>query len=157
MCISGEKIVNILSTFLGPIIAAVVAYIAVRQYKLAKIKMRIALFDRRNKVFETVMEFLSGIVQKANVTNEELHKLLRESRESYILFKEDISVYINELYKKAIRLQFVRVRLDDEKVPDGEERTKLAQEEYELLGFFEKQFDVTREKFKKYLDLGMKF
>ena len=136
MCISAKEIADILSALLGPIIAAIVAYIAVQQYKLAKIKVRIALFDRRNKVFETVMGFLSGIVQKANVTNEELHKLLRESRESYILFKEDISVYINELYKKAIRLQFVRGRLDDQNLPVGEERTKLAEEEYELLGFF---------------------
>ena len=85
MCISAKEIVNILSALLGPIIAAVVAYIAIQQYRLEKFKIRQQLYERRSTIYKAVMEFLSRIVQNANIEYEHIYKFLRETAESLMM------------------------------------------------------------------------
>ncbi len=101
------------------------------------------------------MGLLGKIGQNATIDDGDLIQFLRETKESEFLFESDISLHIDAIYKKGIDLEYCDKRLRDHYgLPVGDERTKLAEKHGELLKWFFEQFQVTREKFKLYLDVS---
>ena len=153
MSISTREIITLLSAALAPITAVVALGIAYRQYRLEHAKLRQTLYDRRLAVFNSAMELLSVIMRDGNVGMEQLFKVLAETNQSYFLLGEGISEYLTELYNKGVDLHTTNERLHHSSLPAGEERTRLAYENGELLKWFGDQFTVARKKFAKHLAL----
>lgn len=83
----------------------------------------------------------------------QLITLLQKTRESHFLFGSDVSAYITDLYKKGVDLEYYEKQLDHRNLPVGDERTRLAHQQGELLKWIGKQFDVIQSMFAKTLSL----
>ena len=139
-------------------IAVLLAYIAYQNYKInfansrvQKDKLRLDLFDRRHRIFRASQELFATVVREGALTQKALFKFSADSSDSEFLFGEEIKDYISEIYKRGVKLIYINERLNDRSLKVGDERSKLAHENSELLKWFGDQFEVSREKFRKYL------
>jgi hypothetical protein len=56
--------VELFAALLTPVIAIVMTYIAIQQYRANKIKLRHDLYDRRLLLYNAVAEFLAHIIRE---------------------------------------------------------------------------------------------
>jgi len=149
--VSIREISEVCAGFLTPIIAILAVYIAWQQYRINRYKVRIDLFDRRYKIFDTLMSLLGHIAQRGDIADEKLNEFLRSTKDSEFLFKKDIPEYLDEIYKNAGVLHRQEEMLKSQPLPRGESRKKVVEKRRELFDWFTSQFDVARKRFAKYL------
>jgi len=119
------------TTSVTVMIAVAAFYVAYQQYKTNKNKLKLDLYDRRYKVYQSVVKFITGAVQDRNVTNVEITTLQRNTRDSIFLFRAEVIEYINELVQRGSQLQ--------------------ADPQNEQKEWFCKQLSLVNEKFNPYL------
>lgn len=132
---------NVLSGLLTPLIALLAVYIAWQQHKTNRDHFRLALLERRLKVFGGVQELIATVLRQARIRPEDLSKFLWETRESDFLFGPEIGKYLHELYAKASDVFIF------EEVVDQESRNKKR----DALVWFSGQGDETKKKFGHYM------
>jgi phosphate/sulfate permease len=154
------KVAQIAQGFSTPIIAALVAFITFiiqrrqtktqeRQAETQRLQHRLALLDRRMKVFNATQEFIALVLQEARIENlGPLFKLTRETREHHFLFGAEIGKYIDELYSKGNRLRTIHAGTRGTDVIRPED----IPEESEINMWFSGQIRVAEGKFLKYID-----
>jgi len=133
-------LVSVFSALLTPVIALVAAYIAWQQHKTNNNQFRLALFDRRLKVFNSAGELIGKVLREARVEIADIPKFLWETRESEFLFGSDIAAYLHELYGKAADLHALAGAPPEE-----------AYRRTEVLRWFSGQGDEAKRKFGKYM------
>ncbi|MCH7557762.1 MAG: hypothetical protein IIB56_09940 [Planctomycetes bacterium] len=149
MCI--KEISEICAGFLTPTIAILAVYIAWQQHKTNTDKLRLNLYDRRNRVFDGLMNLLGHIGQQRDVTDQQLYQFYAATNQSEFLFGEgNISEYLEEIRKKAIDLQYLEKRIKDQRLSQ-EERKKVVENSRKVFDWLEKQFEVSKNKFRKFL------
>jgi len=146
--------IETLSALLSPLVAVIAATILYWQFRLEKRRFRMDLYDKRYPVYSATMQFLSSIAQDATVSQEELFKFLRNSKDKDLLFGNDVQEYLEKLYKKGVRLNYLKKKLEHE--PVGEKRTKLVEEESDLVEWFINQFEESKTLFGVYLKIDKK-
>jgi hypothetical protein len=127
--------------FTGPTVTLVAAVAALRvssklgkgqlsvgqqQAELADIRFKHDVFDRRFEVYEATRNFLIAIIQAGTVSNEQLGEYVRGKEKVVFLFDQATVDYLDDLYKKANRLQAMTSQLDHRALPVGPERTELS-------------------------------
>lgn len=136
--IDWDEVVRVFSALLTPTIAGIAVYVAYQQYATNKRQARLALFDRRLAVFNSVMKMLGEILKNAQAEMSQLFTFLSETRDAEFLFGPEIAIYIDKIFKKG-----------------GELRAKHAAgyygEDPELLTWFQEQGQSARDKFRPYL------
>ncbi|HUT22416.1 MAG TPA: hypothetical protein VMX18_03360 [Candidatus Bipolaricaulota bacterium] len=132
-------------------IAIFVAYIAYQEHRTRSDQFKLNLYDRRYTIYKAITALLRDAMINATVNPKVLNQFIADTNEREFLFDKEIPNYIDTLRGKAIRLAMVSRLLNDARLPIGDKRTGLAQESYDLLTWFQKQFDESRELFKKYL------
>jgi hypothetical protein len=115
---------------------------------------RLALYDRRLKVFQAVREILAMMYTVVS-NDEKLVKLLAETREADFLFGAEIKDYIEDVYRRASRLsdaykQLVAILA----TAPPEARKRLAEIESAEVKWATAEARVVADKFKQYLDLS---
>ncbi|MBK8202614.1 MAG: hypothetical protein IPK68_09970 [Bdellovibrionales bacterium] len=152
---SVKGIVEISSGLLTPVIAIAVGWITYRQMKITQAEVRLSLYDRRLQVFENVKKFLSFIARDAALETKTLLELKHETNQAIFLFDKEVSDYIDQLYKKGLDFRGTNLKLNGEgRLPVGQERNKVVQENSDILKWFLNQFDVSRDLFKKYMSFN---
>jgi len=149
-------VVNLLSAALTPIIAIIAVYIAYQQWKTNKLKVRYELYERRLAVFNAAMKLIAIVIQAGNPEQTQLLDFRAETNESYFLFGRDIYEYLDEMHKKARQLRSIKLKLDrleKSHAVDEKERSQLIDEDSKVFEWFTNQFEVSRQKFSKYLEL----
>lgn len=146
--------INTITLILSSIIAVITVSILVLQYLLTKQRWRLDLYDKRIAVYMVVMKYIANIVGNANLTHQDNMEFLRKTNEIDFLFKENIQKFLKELYKKGSSLILTQKRM--EKPKDEAQRLRSCDEEIELLEWFDKQFNVSKNLFKKYLSITKK-
>jgi len=150
MSLSNETIGAMITVFV-----ALLGYAAGRyQAKTERLRLRHELYDRRMKLFRGVMVLLSHVLQQGKVDLPQIFEFNAATQESYFLFGKDIYEYMRTLHVRAVDLRTVGQKLAQQSLPVGEERSRLADNESELLKWFGEQFDVAREKFSKHMSLA---
>ena len=144
-----EGILNIFRALLAPVIAGVVAYIAYQQHKTNRDKLRFDLYDRRLKVFEGLMVLLWVIFRKGTCNDQERDQFQRATVEGSFLFDKDIANYLDTIHKKTLELGTIRAVLNS--LPRGDKRDQTVEKEKQLFDWFTDQFEVSKEKFARYL------
>ncbi len=115
--------------------------------------LSLEVYEKKIRIYRVVREFLGSVIAEATTTVEALFQFAQETDEALFLFDKEVSEYIRELYKKGVRLRSVNKRLDNPRLPIGEERNQLADEDCELLEWFAEQLEVMRVMFYKYIAL----
>jgi len=150
------KVAQVLQALLTPVIGVATVVIGVIATKIQRqqaatnrLQYRLALFERRIKTFDATLEFIGLVLREARInTLEPLSDLIRGTREHRMLFSSEIGEYIDELYKKGVRLHTIDVAGGAE----GIIRPQDVQEEAEINRWFGGQTAVAQEKFLKYID-----
>ena len=140
------------SALLVPVVAIFGSIIAFQQWRTARNKLKLDLFDRRFAVYHAARSLLASIFSSGKAKDEEVFKFLSGTREAKWLLNDDIAKYLEkELYHKALDLQCLASELEG--VPVGEERSRNVQKQSEIKTWFSQQYDVLDQKFSAYLEL----
>jgi hypothetical protein len=136
-----DRVVRIFSALLTPVIALLAAYIAWQQHKTNRNQFRLALLDKRIRVFTGAGELIATVLREAKIDSDGLAKFLWETREGDFLFGPDITAYLHELYGKAADVHVYEDAVDQE----------LRNQRKEALLWFSRQGDELKRRFGKYM------
>lgn len=123
--------VSLIPPFLSVLVAALVAWIAYQQYRLAQERFKLDLFDKRFAVFEATRTFLRAIVTEAKLDLDELFRYRRETQDATFLFGPEIDCYLRSLADKALEMRAINEQFDP--LPKGPERSALCAQKTKLL------------------------
>jgi len=143
------SILSVLSASSGVLIAAAVAYIAYRQYSLAREKFKLDMFEKRFAVYKATQRFLTLIFRDGKVDMDKLFEFRRDTQDATFLFGEEIPAYLKRLDKQALDLWESTVTLRD--LPVGEERRLLSGKVAELLKALIGELPALENVFSSYL------
>ncbi len=126
MCDLGYEILKNSPT---TVIALIVAYVAIQQWRVSRAKLKLDLFDRRYVIFLEVWKILSEVVSRGTrETNHGLgtpfNNLIPQAR---FLFGEEMGHYLETLTTKWARLSGIE---------GMEAQSTYAQEKYDLTTWF---------------------
>jgi len=131
------------------------AYIALRQYKTARAKLKLDLFDRRYEIFMATWAHLSSIVQNGpepkggeSSAFEILKKFRNNIPQASFLFGNDIEIYLDEIHEKQMEAWELRMKYDTSSLTQREIVRKT-----ELTNWFLDESRDAKERFRPYLDL----
>lgn len=106
---------------------------------------RLALFERRMRIFDSAMRLIAVILRDANVEQRRVFQFLQETREVELLFGSDIKAYLDQLYHQALELHVRDLGASRGNQEDINKRT-------ELINWFHGQNGVATKNFLKYID-----
>ncbi len=154
MCI--EQVAEVSKALLTPLIAVLATYIAWQQWKTNQHKWVLDRYDRRLRVYEEVRTILSIIVRDGKASYEDLLKFRTSVFDADFLFGPEIMEYIDEIYKRGVKLQnwSGEYRDDTQPKPEGYDNRKIVDGKQSELTWLDKQFEPAKQKFKKYLDIS---
>jgi len=121
---------------------------------LQRSNFRLMLYDKRYAVFLSVMGYIAGVAQTGRVEDDDLIKLMRNSKDKEFLFGSEVGEYVQSLYSQGAELMKVSSLLDAEK--DQANRETLAKQKTVLFSWFELQFDTAKKRFEPYLAIRSK-
>lgn len=151
-----KSVVEGLSAALTPVIAVAMVYIAYQQWRTNRSRLAHELYDRRLGVFRAVKDFYGEIGTAGTAKYEMVMKFNAATAEAEFLFGDEIREHIEELYKKGIHLASLQEKMYPSSrgpgLPVGPERSKVAEEHSNLLGWFlQDGIAETRKMFRNYL------
>jgi hypothetical protein len=94
------------------------------------------------------------IGQQAGIDLGQLINFHRDCSDKEFLFGKEIQEYLRDLYSKGVDLHCMKDRL--QKLPQGDDRIKLCEENSKLLLWFGDQYEVSKKLFSKYLCIDKK-
>ncbi len=158
------------SSLFTAFIALITIYIAYQQYKTAKYKLKLDLYEKRYCVYNKLIDFLKEI--KFAATSGPRHEIDYNTlfefslivSESQFLFSDELCNYLNEVWEAAKRINTINIKLEedtdtfiDDKVlvingpPKTINRTDLSNQKYLLLVWAGNQFQFAANHFESYL------
>jgi hypothetical protein len=149
--------VQVLQGLLTPVIGLTTLYIAWQQWKGNKFKLVLERYDRRLRVYQAVVVFLTQVQRDFSPDINDLKEFSHDTAEADFLFEPDVRAYLDEISKRAMKL---RQGHDSYKLffnreaPPGYDYQKVVAEMHEHEIWFTDQFAVAKQKFKKYLDIS---
>jgi hypothetical protein len=148
-------VLQVLQGLLTPLIAVITVYIAWQQWKTNERKLRFDQYDRRLRVYEQVIAFLRLVTRNFRPQIEDLIKFSAATAEADFLFGPEIPTYINEIFSHALTLHGARADYRDftQALPPGYDHEKIVTELHEQEVWFSQQYEIAKQKFKKYLDI----
>jgi hypothetical protein len=133
-------------------ISIATATVAIMQWRLAKDKLRLDLFEKRYRVYEVAMTYLSAVVSLADVRNDDLHNYNRGTTDAVFLFGPEISDYIKKLRHRTLQMQLYQKTFAP--LPVGTERSALVQQHTDELIWLSDQLLELPLIFERYLGFG---
>jgi hypothetical protein len=151
---AGKDWIDILQALLTPTVAGFGLYIAIQQWRINKNRLKHELYDRRMAVYAKLLNYLGILFQSADFNHDAFTEWLRSSYEGYFLFNDDINNYFQTISEKSRALMKVKHKMSrTENRKNDEAWAKLSNEDVEIEGWFDKQFEVAKDKFSPFLRL----
>ncbi len=134
------------------LIGAFATYVAYRQYRTARAKFKLDLFEKRFQVFASARRFLTKILQKANTDLDALFEFRAGVAEASFVFSTDMTTYLDEIDRRALRLHTLHEQMNP--LPAGEERTALAGTISQELQWLTGQLPELKKRFSPYMEFS---
>jgi hypothetical protein len=99
--------VQILQALAVPVIAAVGAWVAIQQMRIARIKLQHDLYDRRYAVFQAVRRFLDEALANQLVSSETLRAFVLGTSDAEFLLPDDLAEYLARMRERARTAQSI--------------------------------------------------
>ena len=145
-----------MQSFLSPIatliVGSAVAIIAWQQWRVARDKLRLDLFDRRYKVFEATRKFLTMTVKKARFDDAQLFEFCAGIADAEFLFGNDVVDYLAQIRKRALEARAHHEELQS--LPVGDERSRRVQAKTDQILWSGDQLDLMIKTFSPYLNFS---
>ena len=147
-----KEVAAALGGLLTPVIGFITVYIASQQHRTNKLKLQFDLYERRLKIYQALLEFISFVVSFPEMNAEEVRKLDMVRAESFFLFGEDIPPYLSSIRDKAAEINSINSQIKELASADrNPERARLVDQKLQLIEWFYRQVDESKTKFCKYL------
>lgn len=143
--------------WLAAVTALLALSIAYHQLRTARAKLRLDLYERRFRVFDSVSELLAVVLRDGDIGIDDLRRFTISTNEAAFLFGQEVTSYIEEVRTTAVRLRALNATLHESDLPVGPERTQAAEADARILQWFSDQFAESRIRFGKYLDFRRAF
>ena len=153
-CIQLKPILDVFEALLTPLIAVIAVYIAYRQHRNDKLKIKLDIYDRRLKIYEELRNLFGYVLRNGKMATQELLLFKSNTMQAEFLFEDEVPRYLDEVYKKGLTLHLTGEQLDGDGLRVGAERTRVAQENSDHLTWFTEQIVVAKNKFKRYLSVA---
>jgi hypothetical protein len=156
---NGISILDILTAIFTGIIAVFAAIIAYQQYRINRQRFKFETYDRKLGVYKSVQKFLRDILREGKTDYPKLFEFYEDASETIFLFENPNPIVdkIEEIYKKGNRMIYLSQKLyprdGAQGLPVGDERSKVANEESELLQWHVEQLKEVRELFREHIQL----
>ncbi len=140
------------SAFAIPLIAAIAATIAYQQWRTARNKLKLDLFERRMEIYEAARELLGNVARTGNTTLEKQFEFLSKTRSAKWLFGPEVVEYFDHLWERTIDLEMHQsiVSKSERNDPERAMHIKLKSE---ALKHLMAQYKVLDQKCAPYLEL----
>lgn len=150
-----ESMVRYSTALLTPAIACITTYIAWQQWRTNHQRFKFERYDRRLRIYEEVRRILSIIMRDADISTDELLKFRIAVSEADFLFDPEIPLYLEEIYKHGLNFWEHNQKYRDRGSgpEDYDHETVVAKKKNEL-DWFMKQFELSKTKFRKYLNVS---
>lgn len=144
---------------LTPLLIAIIAlYISYNQYKVNRDKLRLDLFEKRFSVFSGTRILLTVVLQKGDLSLEDLFGYRASIAERSFLFDKDIEEYLKEIDKRALKLLTTNKMLRNDNADrkelsdaDKKKRSDACDIIHEELTWLTDQLPLLNEKFSPYM------
>lgn len=149
--------VVVLQALLTPVIGITTAYIAWRQWRGARYRLRMDQYERRLRIYQAVVAFIPLVVRDFKPTVQDIMQFPPKTAEAAFLFDKDIPDYIDEMFKRALELHAAHADYRDmfqPFKPNEPDQAKVVAKITATEEWFGKQITVAKDKFKKYLYLN---
>lgn len=146
--------IKVLSGFLTPTIAVLTAYIAYRQYKTDKNKLKFDLYEKRFNLFSEFKSLLFKINEDGKIDRLELRDFKFKTIECNFLFGSDIWEFRNALIEKSLRITQLNERIPEE-MNDPQKLEELQTERKKISLWCDSKYENIEKTFYKYLDFGI--
>jgi hypothetical protein len=141
---------RILQGLLTPVIACIAVYIAYRQHITNRDRLRLDLYNKRYKIYDSLKTLLGHIAQQQNVTHEQVRVFLVETKEAVFLFGDDIETYLDAVRGKALNLWAADTKSKSLSIK-ADDRIAEIEKAREIYNCLLKESNAAVEKFSKYL------
>jgi hypothetical protein len=132
--------------------ALLAAWIAYQQYRTAKNRLRLDLFDRRWAVYSALIVLVDTVVRNGRAELSEIFEYSAVTSRAEFLFDKQVVDYLERVRKQAVELRRLHGQLhDEERFPIGPERNRVAEQDSRLLEWFVAQVQESRGVFRRYL------
>lgn len=143
----------ILTGTLTPVIAALGLLIAFRQWRTARNKLKLDLYEKRLAVYEAAREAIGKIVTGGKTTNQIEMEFLVGIRGAKWLFDKKMVKYLNEkLWYEIIEIGTIQAELEG--ADPSPEKSRLIARRAEIKKRFNEHLNEIDEKFYPFLSLG---
>jgi len=110
-------------------------------------------YERRLSVYKAATKFLGKVYRDVTVEHQDLADYSTGIEEALFLFDEGTERYLRLLFEKAVRLRFLHGRMSGTKQIPPDERSRLSEEEAELLKWFIDQLSELRRRLHPFLQV----
>jgi hypothetical protein len=148
MCL--EQAIELSKALLTPVIAILAVCIAWQQLKTNRRKLKLDLFEKRYTVFEKIGEFIGSILASGRVGPGKDVQFLVDAKAAGLVFGDDISAFVSEVYKKAVHLHALDAELEG---TQGPARTSNIQAQREIKDWYSEALEGLEARFREYLKL----
>jgi hypothetical protein len=135
--------------FLTLINVGIATYVVCQQFRLAKEKLKLDLFEKRFAVYKGVQIFLSKILQAGRVELEMVNDFRAATQVATFLFGEEIPAYIKDIDSKSLKAW--QVNEEFRNMVTGAERNARVLQHTELLTWLNAQLPELKTVFAPYL------
>lgn len=119
------------------VFGSIAAYIAYQQWRLTRYKFRLDLFEKRYKVYGAAAHFLSTIMVKAAVDDEDLRAFDIGTMDAVFLYPKQIMGHLQQIRCRAIDMQTDQKQF--EQLPVGDERSRRVNQNHAELKWLSEQ------------------
>jgi hypothetical protein len=134
-----------------PAIAVAGIAIALSQLRLANIRLKHDLFDRRYDIFAAARKLISEVCRNPAIPAEKIFSFYRDSGDAIFVLDADIAAYMDELKNKAFKIAELRDIVARQSATEDIQGAIIESRDLSL--WFVNQFGVLVEKFKPFLQL----
>jgi len=92
-----SNMIDVLTALLTPTVAILGVYIAIQQYRLAKEKHRIEIYDRRMKIYLTAIELLRDTKRNLTINENAYYKFEEGVAEADFLFGKEVGALLDDM------------------------------------------------------------
>ena len=151
--------VELFKILITPLIAIIALFIAYMQYRNARYKVKMDLFDRRYEVYLLLAEIIISSIQGLDHDDPQGFKLAEKirfcGRKSKFLFNKKITEDIQCILDKAERLgEIYRKLKSKDDLESQSERAKLSSEKRTIIQFFDNRLKNLEDMFKQQMKLN---
>lgn len=126
-----------------------VGYVAYQQFSLARERFKLDLFEKRFTVFAAARTLLSVVLRDADAPLDRVFEYRAAVGHATFLFDSDITSYLDEIDRKAVRLHFTMQRMAER--PVVADHHKVIEENHQLLTWLTDQLPELKGRFEPYL------